>query len=179
MTSQYLLPCECGEKVAVDTRQAGQSVSCPNCNRPNVVPTLRKLSQLESVADAKQVSGPRPSWTPLQGSLFVIGAMVLFFSLIATAHMSFRYWSLGPTSARFSEEEMDNELSQITPSGSWEVWMLFKQWPLSRDSRMNHLVNRRSAATMRRYIAISAAACIVGAIALASSLLLRDVSKRR
>lgn len=76
MTEHYLLPCSCGQKLAVAPRQAGESVTCP-CGNALEVPPLNQLKTLEPVAPEAELSaagGPAPrgsTWGGRQAGLFL------------------------------------------------------------------------------------------------------------
>jgi len=78
----YLLPCPCGEKLRVRTRQAGEAVTC-SCGAVHQVPTIRGLKKLETVDDAEAVTAP-PS-PLLAGPLFAIGLLALFAGCVFLA----------------------------------------------------------------------------------------------
>ena len=46
MQTRYLLPCSCGQKIAIEPRQAGQSIRCP-CGNSVEAPTMLKMTALE------------------------------------------------------------------------------------------------------------------------------------
>lgn len=75
----YLLPCSCGQKLRVRSRQAGEEVTCA-CGAVVHVPTIRGLKQLETVKDLDQ-AGPPPR-SMLQGPLFATGMLALFAGLV-------------------------------------------------------------------------------------------------
>jgi hypothetical protein len=78
----YLLPCSCGEKLRVRTRQAGEEVVC-QCGAVVRVPTMRGLKQLETVKDTEFVTAPPRS--SLQGPIFAIGLLALFAGCVLFA----------------------------------------------------------------------------------------------
>lgn len=71
--TDYLLPCSCGERLRVSTRQAGEAVRC-TCGTQLEVPTLRHLNQLEPV-DAPTAGGP--AWGDRQRVAFVVSVITL------------------------------------------------------------------------------------------------------
>jgi hypothetical protein len=82
MSAKYLLPCECGQSIAIDSSQAGQQVSCA-CGKSQEAPTLRAMRNLPSVGEFRHETKPRPEpapWSPLQGALFGAGALIALLS---------------------------------------------------------------------------------------------------
>jgi hypothetical protein len=69
MRTQYLLPCECGQKLTVDSGMCGLAVGC-RCGKSVHVPTMRGLLQLE-----KSASGPKAppalTWGAREGMLLL------------------------------------------------------------------------------------------------------------
>ncbi len=77
MKTRYWLVCPCGQRMAVDTAQAGQTILCP-CGTELTVPTLRDLARLEPVAQAKRssVRRGRRFWGKRQ-SRILLGSFIL------------------------------------------------------------------------------------------------------
>jgi hypothetical protein len=101
-TSQlYLLPCSCGEKIRVRTRNAGETVTC-QCGARLQVPTIRGLRQLESIDDVEEVSAPTRS--PLEGPFFSIGLLGMIGGLILVAVTLL--WPLAATQIKVDEVGM-------------------------------------------------------------------------
>ncbi len=66
---QYLLPCQCGRKIPVDTTKAGRTLAC-ECDETIEVPTLGGLKNLEQVVEAKRASSAA-TWGSRQRVLLV------------------------------------------------------------------------------------------------------------
>ncbi len=82
MGTRYWLPCDCGQRVAVEGKQAGLTVTCA-CGRSLGVPTIRGLSQLESIGEPSAPA--RRSWGPRQGMILLGSVIALPCLLMATA----------------------------------------------------------------------------------------------
>ena len=85
--SNTYLPCSCGQKVRVETAQAGGQAAC-GCGKSLTVPTLRAPRQL-AVAQPDEATAKgavRRGWSPLQGALFSIGLIVTCVSLLVMAY---------------------------------------------------------------------------------------------
>ena len=119
MGQQYLLPCSCGQSVAVETGQAGDTVTCA-CGDRLTVPTFRQLTRLQPTADTVATSH---GWGARQG-LLLLGSIVLIAALGATLYI----WSDSPMSitdvitedpsAALDLEQIDN----MTPIDAWHFW---------------------------------------------------------
>jgi hypothetical protein len=81
MTTEYRLPCECGNTLAVTQVQAGQVRIC-DCGAELEVPTIRGLAELQQVQRPDESSGP--TWSRQQGALFVSGLFILILGAVTT-----------------------------------------------------------------------------------------------
>lgn len=61
---QYLLPCQCGRKIPVDSTKAGRSIEC-ECGATLEVPTLGGMKKLEKIAQDHRDSSAN-TWGPRQ-----------------------------------------------------------------------------------------------------------------
>lgn len=86
-STKYLLPCECGQSIVIEVGQAGQLVTCA-CGKAQEAPTMRGIRALAPAeAENKQLATTeRPVWSPLQGSLFATGVMLLVLAGGAAAY---------------------------------------------------------------------------------------------
>ena len=78
VNTRYLLPCDCGQKIAVETSQAGQRIRC-QCGVTHEVPTLRKIVALEPLAPESAASNAK-TWGTKQ-RIALLGASVLVIGL--------------------------------------------------------------------------------------------------
>ncbi len=122
MTSKYLLPCPCGQKIPVQRRQAGESVEC-QCGASLRVPTLLGMAELEQVEadDAPErvsvVWGARQQMA-LLGVVVLLGALVTLATLFATQPPSSDP-NLDPTLIRQRSRD-------TTPLNSLRAWYAFQ-----------------------------------------------------
>jgi hypothetical protein len=85
LVTAYLLPCSCGRKVAIEPRQAGQSIGCP-CGASILAPTMREIRVLEPAdRTGAENQGPAP-WGLPQG-LVLLGSCILVLVAGWTAFM--------------------------------------------------------------------------------------------
>src|SRR5438067_1009929 len=89
MSQQFLLPCSCGQKLAVSPAQAGGQVVC-SCGRTLGIPTLRGLRQLEIARDVAPAKAAR-GWSPVHGAVFAAGLVVAAVGLIVLALYGLQY----------------------------------------------------------------------------------------
>ena len=123
MPQQYLLPCSCGQKIRIESSQAGGQVAC-GCGRTLAVPTLRGIRRLEVAADAVRTK-ERPTWSRLHGAAFAGGMFAATLGVVLVALYVFRYAQIGGLTVDRSEEVIQNMTAQIdtiTPVQALEIW---------------------------------------------------------
>ncbi|MDZ7618867.1 MAG: hypothetical protein U1E05_17825, partial [Patescibacteria group bacterium] len=85
MTQRYLLPCSCGQKLALSLRQAGESITCP-CGNVLEVPSLNQIKALEEAAPqaepaaAAALARKRSAWSGRKAGFF-LGIVLLCMSI--------------------------------------------------------------------------------------------------
>ncbi len=87
MSKKYLLPCSCGESIALDVAQAGQTVTC-GCGKPQQAPSLLKMKNLATVEETAPTSSQTSESFNTRLFFQVLGVIILIPSLI------FLGWSL-------------------------------------------------------------------------------------
>ena len=113
MTQHYLLPCSCGQKLAVSPRQAGGSITCP-CGTAMEVPPLNRLRALDPVRPEDELQPPpgaaptRPAWGGRQAGLFV-GIVLLCAGVPWAVWLEYRKPRLVP-------------VDRMTPLQTWGMW---------------------------------------------------------
>ena len=136
MSTEYFLPCECGQEIRIMAGQAGQEVSC-HCGRTIRVPTLRGLVRLKQVVKS---SSSAPAWSPIRPVVVFFGAVaagiliVIVWTFLATTDSSH-----GPAAALCLEREYRGEMQ-----GSLEE-MLFpdgKPIPFNKMTNIKPLTQR-------------------------------------
>jgi len=168
MSTLYLLPCSCGEKLQVEIRQAGESIVC-TCGKSLDIPTLRALRQLDSVSEPSNPSA-RSRWSPLQGVLFVAGSALLIISL-ATNTFLLLIIREGAKPTRLSSSNpkatVREELADLSPEEAWLEWQTLREIPERAKLRQ-----QRGTGFDRdrfdRYIRVATIVAVVG-VALAGS----------
>ena len=101
MTTEYLLPCECGREICIIAGQAGQDITC-QCGQTFEVPPLRKLAQLDRVVKTKAAT---PAWGPAKRVGFVMSAIAAAVSMTVLVYLAAGDSSIGPTAAIRLERE--------------------------------------------------------------------------
>jgi hypothetical protein len=108
---KYLLPCTCGKAIPVDIGQAGQRVACV-CGKSVDVPTMRGIKELPpATAENAKEAAARPraaAWSPLQGSIFSSGTLLIFIGLCVAAYFGYQASGIKivePTPAQLAADE--------------------------------------------------------------------------
>jgi hypothetical protein len=122
MSSQYLLPCSCGQKVAISPSQAGGQVSC-SCGKSLAIPTLRGIRELEAAPERRE--RPAATWSKLQGAFFAGGMFLATIGALLVALYLYQYARIGGLAVDRSDEFIRGGAAQIDalgPAQLLEVW---------------------------------------------------------
>ncbi len=124
MTAKYMLPCSCGRQIAVEPRQAGQTMPC-SCGATLQVPTLLDMTMLEPAPQDPSPTQPPSSWgvaggLQLLGFVLVTAATALGVFLMVVDRPRSRFDAIDPEQIRTSAQKMP-------PAQTWEVWQTMKQ----------------------------------------------------
>ncbi len=123
MSSKYLLPCRCGQQIAIEPRQAGETVVC-RCGATLPTPRMLEIMALEPVPAE---SDPPPSgvgwgWrqrTKLLGVILLSATIIAGVMLLLSRPVS-RFEGLSP-------EEVQRNAHKLTPSQTWDQWQFYKR----------------------------------------------------
>lgn len=166
-TTKYLLPCECGNKVEVDTTQAGLSVEC-TCGTKLKVPSMRGLAECERVEEqAVQLTS---NWGIGKG-LLLLGT-VIFLSGTAYAVYCWRIAEFNDQiefTVHIDHDAHRKDVEELTPGQLWLEWI---QMPRSLRSiqleedpvgmRSRELLLERYVTQYRRLTWLGIAVAVVG-----------------
>ena len=168
---RYLLPCECGATVPIETRQAGEPVTCPQCAAALTAPAMRSIRKLKPEENETAEKSSDQPWTRQQGLMFAGGVTL---AIVATVVAIGFYLSAKnvPIAASMPDEqhleqEIDGYHRQIDAAAAadlWSAWRQIKQfgfgeWTLPVHIEMRKLRDRRM---LYVKIAIGCAALGVG-----------------
>src|ERR1700676_1673876 len=116
--SHYLLPCECGRKLAVTATQAGEQLKCA-CGRQLEVPTLRGLDLLERQVEPASVPELAP-WGWRQGVAFLGAAIFVLASIGLVVLQLLKPESLEKALVDARSERLD--FTALPPAAAWLHW---------------------------------------------------------
>jgi hypothetical protein len=121
VSAKYLLPCRCGQTVTIESRQAGETVTCV-CGETLSVPTMLGIIALEAAPDASsQQSANRWEW---RQRLLMLGAVMLVAAVIAAIWL----YKTRPISITelIDPEMVRQKVGEWPPALSWKIWELRK-----------------------------------------------------
>jgi hypothetical protein len=120
--AKYLVTCTCGRQLAVETGQAGESLTC-DCGATVAVPPFRQLRELPvERQDAAPAAGS--TWGLREGAITVC-LLVALACLIAAAASRYSEQPLPTIDPVARTESVDRELTNMTPLQAWERWIDF------------------------------------------------------
>lgn len=121
MSSKYLLPCRCGQQIAIEPRQAGETVVC-RCGTKHQVPSMLEIKALEPAPVESTAPRPAEAWGRRQ-LLRLLGVMLLLVAIILWVLLECpvsRFQILSP-------EEVQRNAHKLTPSKTWDHWQWAKR----------------------------------------------------
>jgi hypothetical protein len=165
VNTRYLLPCRCGRKITVETSQAGQQIRC-QCGVNQEVPTLRKISALESV-EPESDSSNATTWGTKQ-KIVLLAAAVLVIALALMALLVIERPTL----------PSPPDPQTLRPLESLKLWEQLLAGPdISRLPPQ--LMYRAEIAGWWRWVALDGALAMAGLISIAVALLLPTGASRQ
>lgn len=135
METLYLLPCECGKDILVETRQAGDRVRC-ECGLEQEVPPLRRIRHLPQAQPATATTGSRgssSSWGFRQGFL-TAGSLIAILLLAGGMY----FWLNEPAPPEDFNPEMfvqqaDARIDAWTPAEAFQAWVFAYRPTLTKE----------------------------------------------
>jgi hypothetical protein len=126
MTTHYLIPCSCGQKVRVELGQAGSQVRCV-CGNALAVPSIRGLRQLET--ESKPAKRPQAAWSPIRGTIFSASLFIGVVSLAAAAYYGYLFYGSRPLDDPAKRVARDQEvhIDSLSPLDSLAEFRLQEQ----------------------------------------------------
>jgi hypothetical protein len=120
---RYLLPCSCGRKVPVETRQAGETTRC-ECGLPLEIPRLLELKRLEKAAVSEDGVRNPLVWgighsLVLSGMVVLVGVVLLWYLVLQNAQ--------GDPYSRMTPDQVRAHCQKMSPLQTWQTWMYFQQ----------------------------------------------------
>jgi len=159
VTARYLLPCDCGRKIPVESRQAGQTVVCA-CGAALEVPTLLRLTALEQEEQAVVATATAAASWGLRQAIALVGLAILLASLAGAIALLFARPTLKTVTAR-DEQQFRDAIQKMPPAELYRGWKLMREQGL--DPRDTLEVDRYDEKVLR--YRLWWAAVLLGAVA--------------
>lgn len=170
---KYLLPCECGESVLVETRQAGETITC-KCGLSLDVPTMRAIRELEVHESGEPATTkPKAEWSPLRGIAFGGGVILILIGLglfgrgYSVTRLMERDLETVRSALNVEYERFQHDVEHVTAEQALDLWFAIRKSGLSPREKNPFVLARIHGAKMRTMM-ISGG--IVGAVGLALSI---------
>ncbi len=158
MSRKYLLPCQCGRKVAVEATQAGQRIHC-DCGTVLDVPTLLGLAKLEPVVDQQAASeARRRAWGSRQ-IVALLGGLIFLLAIATLAAL----WATRPKAP---------DMQRLAPFDAMVMWDAFQQGIGGEPSPPE----RRYADALAwyvRWLSLAGAVAVVGVVLIGAAFLVK------
>lgn len=172
--TQYLLPCSCGHKQAIDRSQAGLSMACPQCGAEVAIPTLRGFERLEQATP--EVSHVAGEWGPRQAVLF-IGCLIAGAAFAALTVL----WLSRPAypqehqealiEAAGSTEDLD-QMSIVQTMYLWQELQTPPDVPNMNEFRMMLEFYRMAVTQFRQRMMIAVGVLVAGVLIMGAGLMI-------
>ncbi len=153
MSVKYLLPCpSCGEKIPVETAQAGQEINC-KCGSNVPVPTMAGIRALQRSAPSPEERRPPSRWEARHGVLLV-GAAITCAALVMTANV-------------YNRRPRSIDVEELHPLQVWMEWQYLREGVRRPSFEPN--VIQMMYGHYRRWMNVSLAIVAVGVVIMLSS----------
>ena len=135
--SEYLLKCDCGSELIITTRDAGQNLTCDDCQKTVVVPTLREIKNLKPNEDSSRTvdqtrTQKNAEWSAKTGYLFGVLTIVALAAFVTGGTQSYRAYQYSLTEDFSPQmlEEGDSLIAGMGPLQLYEAWNTVKELKL-------------------------------------------------
>lgn len=163
MSQQYALPCQCGEHVPVETRQAGETVVCSKCGNPLEVPKLRDMQQLEIIQPVSAKRAKR-AWSFAEGSLFAGGLLVIAIAAGAYGYTAWLKQQIDVKQPDSNDILFRHDIDDIPLTSSWDLWKEYQKKHVESRPTPYFVLAREKVVELDRWLlAISVVAGVGGA----------------
>jgi hypothetical protein len=121
--SKHVLTCECGQTLAVDTAQAGETVAC-GCGKTIAVPTLRQLRELPLAVEesGSAEAAATGTWGVRQGVMAVC-LIAAALCLAVAGYSRYSQPEMPQFDATLYTERMDRVVETMTPIDAWRSYV--------------------------------------------------------
>jgi hypothetical protein len=158
---QYLVPCSCGRKLPVETRQAGESITC-ECGNILAIPRLLELKKLEKTAVQEKIVPVRSAWGVGHG-LALAGMSILLIVLALWVYVIL--FVPGNPYERITPDQIREQHQKKSPMQTWQEWVYYQKSGLSpRKERIDRYFEGRFAQRQMILTYFGIASAVGGAV---------------
>jgi hypothetical protein len=122
VATQYLVPCTCGRKTPVESRQAGETIEC-DCGAKLEIPRLLELKKLEKAVVQAEPEKKPPPWGIGQGLVLFSVVILIGVGVLWMGALHF----LPGNPYDMSPEWIRAHFQKMSPVETWETWRYFEQ----------------------------------------------------
>ncbi len=174
MVTKYLLPCTCGKKIPVESRQAGEEILC-DCGQRLTAPTMLSMRNLEPVptepgsSETINGGGLKP-WGARQ-RVMLVGCIALL-GFVAWASVLFRDRPVPPV-PEIDRETIAEQVERFTPDLAWRAWHRLRARGLDRSAIDRVTAYEEQALQYHTWLTVAACGALVGLGLIVIPLLIR------
>jgi len=121
--ARYLLPCPCGNNIAVEPRQAGESLRC-SCGKVITAPPMLQIKALEPAPELEQPKPAASSWGVRQG--VVLSGVLVVLIAVGLAVVLYLHRPVHPELGH-NGAAVREHVSGLSPVHSWQTWQMLRQ----------------------------------------------------
>ncbi len=175
MATKYLLPCTCGKKIPVESRQAGEEILC-DCGLRLTAPTMLSMRKLEPLPSESVNGGAMEPWGARQRMMLV--GCVIFLGFIAWASVLF----LGqpePPAPEIDRETIASQVERFSPARAWRAWHIQRAMGLDRSATGRVTGYEEQSLQYHTWLTVAACGALVGLGLIVIPLLIRGPTTTR
>jgi hypothetical protein len=171
----YLLPCPCGRKLPIQSRQAGEIITC-HCGNSIEVPTMLGLKKLEQAELPVMPVTAKSIWTAGHRIIF-LGGLVVFAAILIGAWL---LW-IRPVDpyADFTPDQMQKIAELLTPIQSLRFWQILERGGLEFHKRGVDIAFADLKVQYRVYWWLTGLTAGIGVLLIAGGIIVLSLRKRR
>ncbi|MCH7725908.1 MAG: hypothetical protein IH991_05420 [Planctomycetes bacterium] len=164
----------------IETRQAGESVTCPQCAAALAVPAMRNIRKLKPEENETAQKSSAQPWTRQQGLIFAGGVMLALVATVVAIGFYLSVKKLPIAVPKPVEQQLEQELESLHkeidaagPADLWSAWRQIKQFEFGEWTPPQHIENRERRDRRMLYVKIAIGCAALGVGLAIGSFLIR------
>lgn len=175
MATKYLLPCTCGKKIPVESRQAGEEILC-DCGLHLTAPTMLSMRKLEPLPSESINGTGLESWGARQ-RVMLVGCFILL-GFVAWASVLFLDRPEPPV-PEIDRETIASQVERFSPARAWRAWHIQRALGLDRSATDRVVAYEEQASQYHIWLTVAACGALVGLGLIVIPLLIRGPTTTR